>query len=313
METRPLDIQEHEALAAADRERSSGVARAAFMLDTVSCAAALAVYAENGKPQIRGLWSYEAELLPRVEELLPNGYDAEEVKNAVRRYYLSDSEFDVKLGGGQAVSALVHLCEEVAHSPLEAVFASADRILSELDIDIAETDVLLYGGLSSFFPLEAMVRCHFSPAMPMMPDDRYRHYPDVMSVVDDGRSILERYAVRLVAEPVIWQLTCTEGVRSVYIALPNTEVTELEKAVYADSGEVFVCAGDTLTVDIGKHRVEIPVPREILSEEVGEGVSVGVIELGIEYSDGDFALLLRNSRTGAEHRYPVDIPTKGER
>ncbi len=307
METRPLDIQEHEALAAADREHSSGVARAAFMLDTSSCAAALAVYAENGKPQICGLWSYEVGLLPRVEELLPNGYDAEEVKNAVRRYYLSDRELDVRLGGGQTVSALVRMCEEVAQTPLEAVFASADRILSELGIGITETDVLLYGGLASFFPLEAMVRCHFSPAMPMMPDDRYRHYPDVMSVVDEGRAILERYAVRLVAESVIWQLTCTEGVRSVYIALPNTEVTALEKAVYADSGEVFVCAGDTLTVDIGKRRVELTVPEEILSDKVG------VVELGIEYTNESFCLLLRNSRTGAEHRYTVDIPTKGDR
>lgn len=313
MMAKSLIVQDYEAVAAYDREHSSAENKAVLILDTSSCAAALGVYQENGKPQIEGIWNPDAEatLEAQVNSTFAWSSHAADLKNAVRKYYLSERSVDPTVPGlDQSVSAIVHFCEEIVSGSLGIVFRSADSLLENLSISPMEMRILLLGQLSSFFPLEAAVRCHYSPAMPMMPDSRYQHYPDLDHVLREGRELLEQYTVKQIKDPVVWQIyqlqeNQTTELNQIFLASPDTRTADLETPVYADLGEVFVCSGDMLTVYISGSQHRIPVPEELLQN------GVGTVDLGLQYRDENFFLLIRSSRTSKVCEHPVNISLKG--
>lgn len=305
-----LSKQDYEAIAIYDCEKNPG-SRAAVVIEPSYGSVALCVHTEKGKCEVANLWNSNSDMIC-FEDEIKSVYDYKvsetEIKDAVRRYYLTNKGVDSTVAGtGKKASEIMEHFNAGIGNTLNVFFDSADAALADMGMDSKNLRVLFVGNMAQFFPAEVVARLHYSPAMPMMPDSRYGFYEDTAAIVELGNAIIEENRTKHIDGPVEWLVLKrnSEGTPDklkLLIADDGEKADDLKTPKYTPA--VFACSGNELEVSIAGAVRNFTVPDGLLPG------GMGMIRLGLQCEDEVFFLIV--DANDKSERFPVNIKIKGE-
>ena len=304
-----LSKQDYEAIAMFDYEKNPE-SRAVVIIEPSYGSVALCVYTEEGKCEAVNIWNNSD--MTCFEDEVKSIYDykgcEEEIKNAIRRYYLTNKSVDPTAAETEkkASEIMEHFNDRIGNT-LNVYVDSADAALADMGLDSKKLRVLFVGIMAKFFPAEVVARFHYSPAMPMMPDSRYCFYENVEAVVEQGNAIIEKNRTKYIDGPVEWIVLRRNSdgkpdKLKLLIANDGEKADDLKTPRYTPS--VFACSGNEL---------EISVEGNVQTFTVSDGLlqgGMGMIRLGLQYEDEAFFLIV--DAIDKSERYSVNVKIKGE-
>lgn len=233
------------------------------------------------------------------------------IKKAIQSYYKFGTNAEVSIAGlNLSASNLMLRYTSAVGNELDNAFREADSALAKAGISEDKLHILLVGPMATFFPAEATARLHYSSAMPMVFDARYGISPQIDGIISEGTELCARMREKFIDGSVEW-LIAEAGANHTLRTLPLTlakdsaNVKDFAAPVFAPTSGVLATAGETVNLTVcGSHR-QIPVTAQFLEDRMG------LINLGLQYENEQFMIVMQNTVSGKKQLFPMDIKIKG--
>ena len=303
-----LSKHDYEAIASFDYDKNPAT-KAIIVVDPSSCNVALCICGSGRNVEAVNLWNSDDVCFEdEFKDILDFRSSEEDIRETVRRYYLTNKCVDKTVPGTQkTASELMDMFNNSVGNELETYLTAADRVLENKEIDVNKIRVIFVGNMARFFPSEVVARLHYSSALPMMADNRYGYYDNTDAVIEQGNIIIEKNKAKLIDGPV----ECI-----VYKKTEDGE-SEEQRISIVDDGEnaenlksprytpkIFAYNGAVLTVSTAEKVHKFIIDDNFFSH------GFGMIRLGLRI-ENDEAFLIVDSDENSR-RNPISIKFKGE-
>lgn len=307
-----MTLTDFEAIAAYDYKQNP-VYGAVLLIEPLHSSVVLYAYGEKGAPTLLfdRILDNPAPVQNAIRDLGDWTAHTAAIKKGIQSYYKFGATTDVPIAGPECTaSQLMHRYDGAAGNALENAFRGADAKLSAAGISEDKLRILLVGPMATFFPAEATARLHYSSAMPMILDVRYGTYPQIAEIIREGSEICAGLREKYVDGNVEWLLVQADGsghprTVSVTLAKDSTNVKDFSEPVFAPIPGVLITTGDTVNLTVCGHHSQWPVTAQFLEDRMG------MINLGLQYENEGFVLVMQNLVSGKTQRFPMDIKVKG--
>ena len=307
-----LKLTEFEAIAAYDAKQNPAYG-AVLLIEPLYASVVLYAYTQGNLPTLlfQRILDNPTPVNNAIRDLGDWTAYAAPIKKAIQNYYKFGTNAEVSIAGlNLSASNLMLRYSSAVGNELENAFREADSALAEAGISEDKLHILLVGPMATFFPAEATARLHYSSAMPMLFDARYGTYPQVEEIVLAGAALCAQMREKFIDGSVEWLVTeagsnYTLRTLPLILAKDSANVKDFATPVFAPTSGVLATAGETVNLTVcGSHR-QIPVTPQFLEDRMG------LINLGLQYENDQFIIIMQNTVSGKNQLFPMDIKIKG--